>query len=222
MGILESIFNMFDKRKASREQMQSIKPTFKELKKLGSNPSREQIKPLMERALRVLNDTELQNADYPRSLYLDYDDGPEPTPDELPKAQGEFGHSVDNPIPVNGSTGEISYLSKLVTANGQRMAFQRAGSTDSQATDKMVDIFELVSVDGVVKDTLYLDMYHLGQSKKAPQGYQLLEKLDGITGISSGMIKNFPEGLAKEVFKEAVMTFGMPVVAPALQMLRKE
>lgn len=222
MGFMNSMFHMFGSKKTpSRKQVQSIRPTFEELKKLGDNPSREQIRTLMERSVRILNDTELQNADYPLMLYLDYDDGPEPTPDELPNAQGEFGHNADNPIPVNGSTGEITYLSRLVTATGARMVFHRTGSTDSQTAQSMVDVFELISLDGSIKDTLYLDMYHLGQSKKAPNGYSLLAKLDGITGISSGILPNFPKGLEKAVFQEAIMTFGTPVVAPALRMLRK-
>lgn len=219
MTFMKSLANIFGQGTPSREQIKSIRPTMAELKKLGPHPSEKQMRELFMRAVRILNDTELQNADYPKSMYLDYDDGPEATPDELPNAQGEFGRSADNPIPVNGTTGELTYLSKLVTENGQRMAFHRAGSTDSKATEEMVDIFELISMDGTVKDTLYLDMYHLGQSKKVPKNYTLLAKLDGITGVSSGMVMGFPRGLKDRVFEEAIMTFGAPVVSPSLKTL---
>lgn len=66
------------------------------------------------------------------------------------------------------------------------MAFHRLGSTTSHVLDAMVDIFELVSVDGTRYDRLYLDMYHLGQSQKAPEGYRLIGELTGITGTSIG------------------------------------
>lgn len=132
MTFLKSLENMFRQRTPSREQAKSIRPTMDELKKLGPHPSEKQMRELFMRAVCILNDTDLQNADYPKLMYLDYDDGPETTPDELPNVQGEFGRSADNPIPVNGTTGELTYLSKLVTENGQRLAFHRGGSTDSE------------------------------------------------------------------------------------------
>lgn len=76
------------------------------------------------------------------------------------------------------------------------------------------------TMDGKVKDTLYWDMYHLGQSKKAPKGYTLLAKLDGITGVSSGMVMGFPRGIKDRVFEEAIMTFGVPVISPSLKILK--
>lgn len=86
---------------------------------------------------------------------------------------------IDNPILVNETWGEITYLSRLLTADGQRMIFHRKGSVAGA-----IDAFELVSGDGKFFDRFYVEMYHRHCSKKAPTGYTLLEFVDAITGTS--------------------------------------
>ena len=171
----------------------------------------------MSRSYHILNDVELQNADYPPMMFAEFDDGAQ-TPDELPGAVGEFGRCADNPIPVNGPTGQVTYLSRLLTADTEsRMAFHRLGSTTSHVLDAMVDIFELVSVDGTRYDRLYLDMYHLGQSQKAPEGYRLIGELTGITGTSIGSSRDFPLHIGQDAFEYACSIFGAPVVSSTLK-----
>ena len=209
--------NKDNKGAGARTQKKSIKPTAAEFKKLGKNPSPQAVMKLFSRSYRILNDVELQNADYPPMLFAQLDDGAA-TPDELPGAVGEFGRCADNPIPVNGPTGQVTYLSRLLTDDtGSRMAFHRLGSTRSSVLDAMVDIFELVSVDCTRYDRLYLDMYHLGQSQKAPAGYHLMDELTGITGTSIGLSRDFPLHIEQDAFEYACSVFGAPVVSAVLE-----
>lgn len=209
--------NKDNKGAGARTQKKSIKPTAAEFEKLGKNPSPQAVMKLFSRSYRILNDVELQNADYPPMLFAQFDDGAA-TPDELLGAAGEFGRCADNPIPVNGPTGQVTYLSRLLTDDtGSRMAFHRLGSTRSSVLDAMVDIFELVSVDGTRYDRLYLDMYHLGQSQKAPQGYHLMDQLTGITGTSIGLSRDFPLHIEQDAFEYGCSVFGAPVVSAVLK-----
>jgi len=40
--------------------------------------------------------------------------------DKIPGATGDFGFDKNNPIPVNGSIGELAYLSHLETNQGEK------------------------------------------------------------------------------------------------------
>lgn len=217
MTIKDFFFHKNGKGTGTRKQKKSIKPTVEEFEKLGPNPSPQAVKKLFSRSYRIMNDVELQNADYPAMMFAEFDDGAS-TPDQLPGAEGEYGRCADNPIPVNGPTGQVTYLSRLLTVDtDSRMAFHRLGSTSSHVLDAMVDIFELVSVDGTHYDRLYLDMYHLGQSQKAPEGYRLLNQLTGITGTSIGVSRDFPLNIGQDAFEYACSIFGAPVVSSVLR-----
>lgn len=172
-----------------------------------------------KRALELLNSVHLQNriidsmpymseeflADYEKERYNMGE------VDEWPNAQGEFGRTPTNPILVNETWGEITYLSRLVTADNQRMIFHRSGSTIGA-----IDVFELVSVDGKFYDLLFMDMYHRHCSKKAPAGYTLLETLDGITGTSETS-PYFPRYLDKILADTARFKFGSLIVSDAFK-----
>lgn len=75
-----------NKGAGARKQKKSIKPTAAEFEKLGKNPSPQAVMKLFSRSYRILNDVELQNADYPPMLFAQFDDGAA-TPDELPGPQ---------------------------------------------------------------------------------------------------------------------------------------
>ena len=149
----------------------------------------------LDDALTFLNDVELQNEyieDFPQFM-TDYarERHAMGEVDTWPNATGEFGRTPTNPILVNETWGEITYLSRLVTTDGQRMIFHRLGSGVGA-----LDIFELVSEGGTFYDRLYVDMYHRHCSKIAPTGYTLLKTLDGITGTSE-LIDDFPTTFAR-------------------------
>lgn len=222
MSIMNFLFHKTNKTTCTHKQKKSIKPTIKELKDLGENPSVEDVRKIFARSYQILNNVELQNADYSPTMFAEFDDG-DYTPDILIDARGEYGRCPDNPIPVNGPTSQVTYLSRLLTIDSkQRVVFHRLGSTTSKVLNIIVDTFEVVSIDGKDYDILYLDMYHLGQSKKAPSGYLLQEKLDGITGTSIGISNKFPTNIKQDAFQYACSVFGAPVVSPVINKLNQE
>ena len=168
------------------------------------------------KAAAILNSVELQNKIHDSMPYIPKELLPNfmkkryamGEVDEWPNATGEFGRTQTNPILVNETRGEITYLSRLSTTDNQRMIFHRLGSV-SGAIDK----FELVSVDGKFFDVLYLDMHHRHCSKKAPTGYTLLEFVDGITGTSE-YNPDFPDRVEETLAKTACVKFGAPIVSP--------
>ena len=166
---------------------------------------------LVDDALKFLNSVKLQNElidDFPfiQSHYVGerHDMG---EVDEWPNAQGEFGRTPTNPILVNETWGEIIYLSRLLTADGQRMIFHRVGSVAGA-----IDVFELVSENGDFCDRLFVDMYHRHCSKKAPTGYTLLKTVDGITGTSE-LVSDFPKDICSTLVHMAIRKFGAPIVS---------
>lgn len=106
-----------------------------------------------------------------------------------------FGRSLSTPIPVVGTLGEILYLSYLVTLRGQRVLFHRRGSGFGRAN--MVDIYELVSLDGSSWDVLFLDPYADSQATEPPEGYAFARMASDsieITGHSES-VPRFPAGM---------------------------
>ena len=180
--------------------------------------TQEEARELFMKALLLLNNIELQNELIAQMPYMTEEFLPPFAKeryamgevDEWPDAQGEFGRTPTNPILANRTWGEITYLSRLVTADGQRMFFHRVGSLSGA-----IDAFELVSGDGKFFDVLFVDMYHHHCSKKSPVGYTLLEFVDGITGTSENN-PAFPAHVSEAVFKTAVNKFGAPIVSPSL------
>lgn len=106
--------------------------------------------------------------------------------DQIPGGTGAFGFTETNPIPVNGPIGQLSYLSKLRTLDGQRLFFHRVGSMAN-----MVDLFEAVDFSGKQWFWLYLHMYHPRKSRLAPQGLSLSNEISQFTGFTS-RAENFP------------------------------
>lgn len=170
-----------------------------------------------QHAVEAINSVELQNETLKRTGFgRKYEAGG--SVDQLPNAQGEFGRVPTNPIPVNGSYGEVTYLSRLrVKATGAIVVFQRIGSCGSnEVCDNPVDGFEIVSLDGSFKDELFFDMYHDGQSSKVPEGYIMLEELAGLTGVPD-RIKDFPNGIYEAVAQYSKRVFGSNLALPELR-----
>lgn len=177
-----------------------------------------------KQALELLNSVKLQNKIIETLPYMSEDFLSDSEKeryamgevDEWPNAQGEFGRTPTNPILVNETWGEITYLSRLLTADGQRMIFHRVGSTFDS-----LDVFELISVDGKFYDVLFADMYHRHCSQKAPAGYTLLDKLDGITGTSE-TIPLFPNQINNILSQTAQYKFGGAIVSAAVKNFDRE
>jgi len=144
--------------------------------------------------------------------------------DQSPKAEGEFGRTPSNPIPVNGLFGSYAYLNRLRGKTDVGFMFHRVKSQKSKTTGNNVDLYELVSLDGEHWDRLYLDMYYTYRSKKAPSGLYLINWSDTPNNIKSFLkygiygtnqkVENFPYGLADIVCKD----FGINKLSPGLGM----
>ena len=106
--------------------------------------------------------------------------------DIIPGSVGKFGYSPSNPIPVNGAIGELAYLSKLRTLDGERLFFHRVGSV-ANATD----LFEAVTFSGSEWFDLYLKMYFPRRSRQAPEGFTLSCETCCFTGFTQ-LCANFP------------------------------
>jgi hypothetical protein len=122
--------------------------------------------------------------------------------DELPnRGDGTFGESELNPIPVNGALGVTRYFFKLRTAQGLGSYFHRICTLNSPVSKHKIDAYEIVSLDGLVWNILFFDIYHPRRSNFAPQGYILTPydpKLDvlGLFGYgSSNHLENFPHDI---------------------------
>lgn len=90
---------------------------------------------------------------------------------QLSSREGEFGHSQNNPIPVNRVKGSIIYLSRLRCNCANALFFHRLGSMENSKMNIMVDVYETVCTIGNHWDILFLHMYHPRRSKFAPRGY---------------------------------------------------
>jgi hypothetical protein len=120
--------------------------------------------------------------------------------DSLPGGNGLFG-CLTNPIPVNGALGEIKYLGKLRGASGFALFFHRIGSTSSPVSERSVDIYETVCMDGSQWSKLYFDVYHPRRSNLTPESFtlmpvdrQLKMDLPYAYGVNA-FVRDFPYGL---------------------------
>ena len=108
-----------------------------------------------------------------------------PAIDERPDGQGVFGLDERNPIPVNGAIGELAYLSKLETNNGERMIFHRIGAINT------LDVFEAVTYSGSGWYIFFVDLYHPRRSRKAPPGFHIANEPRQFSGFHN-FCRNFP------------------------------
>jgi len=115
--------------------------------------------------------------------------------DEIVNPVGEFGRSIGNPIPTNGPVGSVLYLSLLRRADGMPFLFHRLGSKDGN------DCYELLSLDGLTRENLWLNLYYLGKSTKCPKGFKIERKFDSNNFLygTNVFVENFPNGVYKAV-----------------------
>ena len=90
--------------------------------------------------------------------------------DMMPEGFGDFGLEVTNPIPVCTVFGNIVYLSKLKTSNGESITYKRSGSTGTQNIKAIIDVYEVFCQDQQIV-TLYICPYNKKNSNRAPKGF---------------------------------------------------
>jgi hypothetical protein len=94
-------------------------------------------------------------------------------------------------VPVNGQLGQLTYLSRLRTQDGEGFVFHRTGSANG------IDLYAVLSFSGKIRFTAYLDMYHPWRSRKPIVGLVLEEEPTPFTG-SPMRLENFPTDLLHE------------------------
>ena len=92
--------------------------------------------------------------------------------DTIPDGYGEFGYDVTNPIPVNTVMGNMAYLGKLRTLDGEKVQYERLGSTSAPNIENPIDAYE-ISVNRQVLTTLYISPYNKKNSERPPKGFKL-------------------------------------------------
>ncbi len=124
--------------------------------------------------------------------------------DSLFNDRKDFGHSPDNPIPVNGVLGEIKYLNRLRCECGSGLLCHRLYSMNIEKINDPIDIYETVCMEGKHWDILYFHMYHPRRSTWCPSGYKF-SKFHPIFsqhayGFSTDRFdNNFPFGLGQYI-----------------------
>lgn len=183
-----------------------------------------EVKAIFDKLLHHLESDAAQNERLPEPFRSEVNNGI--SCDALPGGTGEFGMNPTNPIPVNGPTGEVLYLSRLRTdpglkglwSAGQPVMFHRLRSEDGPIG--AVDVYEILSLDRRVRKTLYLSMYHPRKSRRAPRGFTLARKLDNdnFTYGVNHFVMGFPAKLDAHIRNWHMEKLGIPL---PVQQVRK-
>lgn len=92
------------------------------------------------------------------------------------EGDADFGLVPEKPIftlALKSVDGEKEYLEKLYTVNGEKIKYNRRGSTSVNGINGMIDIYETYLPSGQPYKTIYINMYGAKRSTKAPAGFTL-------------------------------------------------
>lgn len=168
-----------------------------------------EIERIVKKMRLVTEDEEVQNGLYLPKMWDLIKEGKRCH--QIDGGYGEFGREKTNPIPVNGSLGEVTYISRLVKRGllkDNRVLFHRLGS---QGT---LDVYETVTADGKRWDLMWFDMYHPNRSRKAVQGYRI-KKVVLWTGWNM-RCRDFPRDL-EMIMAQADKKMGLPTLAAGIR-----
>ena len=90
------------------------------------------------------------------------------------EGDADFGLVPEKPIftlALKSVEGEKEYLDKLYTVNGEKIKYNRRGSTSVNGINGMIDIYETYLPSGQPYKTIYINMYGAKQSTKTPAGF---------------------------------------------------
>lgn len=90
------------------------------------------------------------------------------------EGDADFGLVPEKPIftlALKSVDGEKEYLDKLYTVNGEKIKYNRRGSTSVNGINGMIDIYETYLPSGQPYKTIYINMYGAKRSAKAPAGF---------------------------------------------------
>lgn len=83
----------------------------------------------------------------------------------------EFGLVPNKPIYTVGVNGSRLYLSALKTSNGESIKWARRGCTQVEGVHGLVDVYDICLENGTPYKTIFINMYGVDTSKKAPCGF---------------------------------------------------
>lgn len=86
----------------------------------------------------------------------------------------DFGLIPEKPVftlAKKSIDGEEEYLNKLYTENGVKVKWNRRGSKYDQSSRQMIDIYDTFLPNGEFYKTIYINMYGVSASQKAPSGF---------------------------------------------------
>lgn len=129
-----------------------------------------------------------------------------PAYDQDPNGTGPFGFTETNPIPVNGSIGQLAYLSKLETERGERILFHRIGAVDT------IDVFEAVTFSGSEWFILFVDLYHPRRSRLTPDGFRFMDEVGQFSGFHK-FCADFPYDFVEMKQSESESGLSMAYIA---------
>lgn len=92
------------------------------------------------------------------------------------EGDADFGLVPEKPIftlALMSVDGEKEYLNRLYAANGEKIKYNRLGSTSVDGINGMIDIYETFLPSGQPYKTIYINMYGAKKSTKAPAGFVL-------------------------------------------------
>ena len=99
----------------------------------------------------------------------------------IPGAQGEFGLSKTNPVPVYGIPSNERYLKGLKTDRGERITWKRKGSLKANGIEREIDQYTIYNEEGKEISTIFISPYHWSTSTKIPKGFVPIEEVIPIT-----------------------------------------
>ena len=76
------------------------------------------------------------------------------TTDVIPEGYGEYGLCATNPIPVQGIAASEVYLGKLRLESGEKITWNRLGSTSAPNINNCIDMYVIKSSAGIKVATL--------------------------------------------------------------------
>lgn len=118
----------------------------------------------------------------------------------------DFGLVPEKPIytlALQSVDGEREYLSKLRTTNGEKVKWNRRGSTSVEGIHGMIDIYDIYLLSGQKYSTIYINMYGAKKSAKAPRGF-VFETLETTT---NSMKTSNPNTIRKNPPKDKLISF---------------
>lgn len=92
------------------------------------------------------------------------------------ESDANFGLVPEKPIftlALKSVEGEKEYLESLYTVNGEKIIYNRRGSTSADGINGMIDIYDTYLPSGQPYKTIYINMYGAKHSTKAPAGFTL-------------------------------------------------